>query len=201
MTVACDVKNPLCGPNGASWTYGPQKCPDRWTQEEKNKALAKLDSNLTHFAEVIKRDLGVEVRDMEGAGAAGGLGAGLKAFLNAQLESGGEIVAREVGLDDQLRDADLVITGEGGTDKTTKSNKVPAVVARHAKQHPRKLPVICVSGSIEAEGYDVHEHGVDVLLGILDRPMTLEEAISEAPTLLWQIGEEIGRFLKLANRV
>lgn len=201
VKVACDVKNPLCGPNGASMVYGRQKCPERWSEEEKLTVLKKLDSNLVHYAKIIKTTRGItnkNVQNCKGAGAAGGLGAGLMAFLNASLKSGGDLVAGYVELENHLRNADLVITGEGGTDSSTKFNKVPVVVARYAKNH--KLPVICVSGTVMSDGYEIHKYGIDVLLSITPRPMRLEECITNTAELLRRTGEEIGRMLAIGER-
>ncbi|HNR65492.1 MAG TPA: glycerate kinase, partial [Atribacterota bacterium] len=131
--VASDVQNPLCGPTGASNVYGPQKGA--------TKEMVKiLDDALSHFADIIKRDLGKDIKDIPGAGAAGGLGAGLMAFLDAELKPGIDIVIETVKLEQKLKDADLVITGEGEINASTIYGKTPIGVARVAKKY--NIPVV-----------------------------------------------------------
>src|SRR6266568_5009563 len=140
VAVACDVTNPLTGPSGASAVYGPQKGA---TPE----IVAELDIALKHFAEIIRRDLGVDVDQLPGAGAAGGLGAGLVAFTGARLRPGAEMVMEALRLDERLAGAQLVITGEGRLDsQTARFGKGPAAVARHARQ--AGIPVVAIGGSI-----------------------------------------------------
>jgi glycerate kinase len=139
---ATDVANPLCGREGASAVYGPQKGADA-------AAIAELDAALAHFAEVIERDLGVDVADRPGAGAAGGLGAGLTAFLGAELRRGAGVVAEAAGLEARVGQADVVVTGEGRLDAQTAYGKTPQFVAEVASR--ARKPVICLAGSI-AEG-------------------------------------------------
>ncbi len=184
VVVACDVNNPLCGPTGASAVFGPQKgaTPD---------IVAELDAALSHFADIIERDLGTDVRDRAGAGAAGGLGAGLMALLDAELRAGVDIVLDAVKLDDQLDGADLVITGEGQIDASTVFNKAPVGVARLASK--RGIPVIALSGSL-GEGYEgVHELGIDAVFTLVDRPMTLDEALEDTERLVSVLAEEATR--------
>lgn len=141
---ATDVTNPLRGPNGASAVYGPQKGADA-------AAVAELDEALAHFAEVVKRDLGVDVASRPGAGAAGGLGAGLIAFLGAELRSGAELVAQAADLQGRVEAADLVITGEGRLDAQTAYGKTPQFVAQAAAKAGRT--VVCIAGVL-GEGYE-----------------------------------------------
>ena len=184
VVVACDVNNPLCGPTGASAVFGPQKGA---TPE----VVAELDAALSHFADIMERDLGVDVRERAGAGAAGGLGAGLMALLDAELRAGVDIVLDAVGLEDQLDGADLVITGEGQIDASTIFNKAPVGVARLASQ--RGIPVIALSGSL-GSGYEgVHELGIDAVFTLVDRPMTLEEALADTDRLVSSLAEEATR--------
>jgi glycerate kinase len=140
---ATDVRNPLCGPQGASAVYGPQKGAD-------TAAIEELDAALAHFAAVIERDLGIDVAKQPGAGAAGGLGAGLIAFLGAELISGAQVVAEAAGLAARVQQADVVITGEGRLDVQTAYGKTPRFVAQVASQTRRS--VVCIAGSIDA-GY------------------------------------------------
>ena len=138
VMVACDVTNPLTGPEGASCVYGPQKGADPET-------VVLLDGALAHLAEVIERDLGKRVADVPGAGAAGGTGAGLMAFLDAKLVSGAALVVEASGLDGALEGADLVITGEGRVDAQTAYGKAPGEVARRAQA--AGIPTLLIAGS------------------------------------------------------
>jgi glycerate kinase len=136
---ATDVRNPLCGPEGASIVYGPQKGA--------TPAIAReLDAALRHYADVIKRELGIAVADVPGAGAAGGLGAGLIAFLRATIRPGIDVIAEAVRLPERIRGADLVLTGEGRLDGQTAFGKTVAGVARIAAAEG--VPVIAVPGSL-----------------------------------------------------
>jgi glycerate kinase len=141
---ATDVTNPLCGPTGASAVYGPQKGADA-------AAIEELDTALSHFASIVKRDLGVDVLEMPGAGAAGGLGAGIIAFLGAKLQSGAEVVGEEAGIEARIRQADVVITGEGRLDGQTAYGKTPQYVAKLAQAAGK--PVLCIAGAL-GEGYE-----------------------------------------------
>jgi len=186
VLVACDVTNPLCGPSGASAVYGPQKGA---TPE----MVEALDSALSHYAEILRRDLGKDVKDMPGAGAAGGLGAGLVAFLGAELRPGVEIVMEAVGLEAHLRDADLVITGEGRIDAQTCFGKTISGIARACRQ--RGIPVVAVTG-MRGEGAEaVFDVGVEAIWTIVDCPMSLEEAMADCHSLLERAGEGIARML------
>ncbi|WP_305406176.1 glycerate kinase [Photobacterium leiognathi] len=171
LEVACDVDNPLCGEKGTSQVFGPQKgaTPEMVTQ---------LDNNLAHYAEIIKRDLGKDVKDMAGAGASGGMGAALLGLFNAQLRPGIEIVMDAVNLADALKDADLVITGEGRIDSQTIHGKTPIGVARAAKRFNK--PVIGIAGSLSYDCNVVHEHGIDAVFSVVPRSVSLAEALAEA---------------------
>ena len=174
VEVACDVTNPLTGPNGASAVYGPQKGA---TPE----MVAELDAALQHFAETIRRDLEIDVEHLPGAGAAGGLGAGLVAFTGAVLRPGAEMVMEAVHLDDRLQGAQLVITGEGRLDsQTARFGKGPAAVARHARN--AGIPVVAIGGSIadEAELRLLF----DGIKTTVVEPSTLDHAIAQARPLL-----------------
>lgn len=171
IDVASDVNNPLTGENGASYIYGEQKGANADQVEE-------LDQNLKHLAEVIKRDLGKEIDGIPGAGAAGGVGGALLAFLAAELRTGGDIVVEQVALEDQMKDADLVITGEGGINHQTIYGKTPIIVAKAAKKY--NLPVIALAGSL-SEGYkDVYENGIDAVFSVLPEVTKLETALEES---------------------
>ncbi|ELX4187345.1 glycerate kinase [Vibrio vulnificus] len=171
LEVACDVDNPLCGTKGASAVFGPQKgaTPDM---------VKILDENLAHYAAIIKQQLGADVRDMAGAGAAGGMGAALLGLLNAELRPGIEIIMDAVHLDEIVADADLVITGEGRIDSQTIHGKTPIGVARTAKKHG--LPVIGIAGCLSADCGVVHEHGLDAVFAVVNRSVDLPTALAEA---------------------
>lgn len=171
LEVACDVDNPLCGEKGASAVFGPQKgaTPDMVTE---------LDNNLAHYAAIIKQQLGVDVRDMAGAGAAGGMGAALLGLFDAELRPGIEIVMDAVNLDDIVADADLVITGEGRIDSQTIHGKTPIGVARTAKKHG--LPVIGIAGCLSSDCGVVHQHGIDAVFAVVNRSVDLATALTEA---------------------
>ena len=190
--VACDVNNPLTGPTGASAIYGPQKGA---TPE----MIKELDAALSHFADVVVRDIGVEVSDVAGAGAAGGLGGGLIAFVGGQLRAGVDIVLDTVGLDDYLTDCNLVITGEGSMDHSTIYNKAPVGVAARAKR--LGIPVVGISGSLGSGFQDVHDHGIDGLSAITSGPMTLDEASERASELMANTAEQVMRLLKVGGQL
>ena len=190
LQVACDVVNPLCGPHGASHTYGPQKGASP-------EAVEQLDAALRHFAAVIEAQLGVAVLDTPGAGAAGGLGAGLIAFTGAQLRPGVDLVAEAIGLSSQIAKADLVVTGEGRLDGQTIHGKTPAGVARIARMHG--VPVVAIAGAL-GKGYETaYEAGISATFSLCRSPMTLDEAIARTLPLLSETAEAVAR-LWMAGR-
>lgn len=190
--VACDVNNPLTGKEGASHVYGPQKGA---TPE----MIDVLDANLGHFDRILQRDLGKSVNTVPGAGAAGGLGAGLMAFLNASLKSGIEIVTEATQLSKQVVGADLVITGEGQINFQTVFGKTPVGVAKVAKT--QNIPVIAIAGSI-AEGSDsVYDAGIDAMIDIVPEPMALETAIEKATVLIETAAERVGRMVNIGTKI
>ncbi|MFZ1493817.1 MAG: glycerate kinase [Candidatus Competibacter denitrificans] len=175
MTVACDVDNPLCGPRGASAVFGPQKGATP-------AMVAELDATLAHFAALATAATGRQAADQPGAGAAGGLGAAMLFFTPAQLRPGVEIVLDAVHFAEVVKAASFVLTGEGRTDFQTAFGKAPVGVAKVAKQF--NVPVFCLSGAL-GEGTDtLLSHGIDALLSICDRPMTLEQAMREGESLI-----------------
>jgi len=189
--IAADVNNPLCGPQGASAIFGPQKGASP-------AQVQQLDQALGHFAELCAQALGKDVRDEPGSGAAGGLGFAAKAFLGAQFQAGVEVVAELVGLADAVKGADLVITGEGRFDAQTLRGKTPFGVARVAKQHG--VPVVVIAGTL-GEGYqELYGHGIDAAFAVTSGPMTLEQACSEAPRLLRERATDIARVWQMARR-
>ncbi|WEX12508.1 glycerate kinase [Pseudomonas sp. G11] len=187
--IAADVNNPLCGPHGASAIFGPQKGANP-------EQVQQLDAALGHFADHCAQVLPRDVRDEPGSGAAGGLGFAAKAFLGAQFRAGVEVVAELVGLDEAVRGADLVITGEGRFDAQTLRGKTPFGVARIAHRH--NVPVIVIAGTL-GEGYEqMYAHGVAAAFALPSGPMSLEQACSEAPRLLRQRSADIARVWRLA---
>ncbi len=166
--IACDVTNPLCGPLGATQVFGPQK----GATPEMVKAL---DSGLEQFSQVVKQILGKDTAKIPGTGAAGGLGYAFLTFLNAALESGIEIILREIGLEVDIREADFVITGEGQLDFQTAMGKAPVGVAKLAKRHGKR--VIAFAGSTTKNAYKCNEEGIDAYFSILQTPMTVKEAM------------------------
>ena len=190
ILVACDVTNPLYGPDGAAPVFGPQKGA---TPE----MVAILDANLRHLADVIRRDLGLDVSTLPGGGAAGGLGAGLVAFCSARLRPGVELVIETVGLERRLQGADLAVTGEGALDRQTPYGKTPAGVGRLARR--LGIPAVAIVGSI-GEGVDretLDACGLSGVVSIVPRPMPLEEAMHQAVPLLRQAAERLGWLLAL----
>lgn len=188
--VACDVNNPLTGPDGASHVYGPQKGA---TPEMVNT----LDANLAHYDAILTRTLGKSFNNTPGAGAAGGLGAGLMAFLNADLRLGIDIMIDAVNLRERMKGASLVITGEGQLDFQTAFGKTPVGVAKVAKTY--NIPVIAIAGSIGEGAKDVYAKGIDAMLGIAQTPMTLEDAVSDAVHLIADTAEQAARLLSIGN--
>lgn len=168
--IACDVNNPLYGENGAAYIYGPQKGATK-------EIVKELDRGLKNFAEVVKKDLGKDIAHIEGAGAAGGLGFGFLGFLNSKLESGIKIILDEIKLEEVVKDADLVITGEGRLDNQTAMGKAPIGVAKLAKKHGAK--VIAIAGCTTPDAVKCNEEGIDAYFSIVNKVMTIDEAMKK----------------------
>ncbi|KAB7898313.1 glycerate kinase [Rouxiella sp. S1S-2] len=190
--VACDVTNPLTGDKGATAIFGPQKGA---TPE----MIEQLDGYLKHYAGVIKRDLGIDVEEVPGAGAAGGMGAALYGFCHAELRQGIEIVTEALGLDALVRDATLVITGEGRIDSQSINGKVPIGVARVAKRYNK--PVIAIGGSLTKDVDVVYEHGLDAVFSVLYSVCTLDEALENAADNLRKSARNIAATIRLAQKM
>jgi glycerate 2-kinase len=191
VDVASDVTNPLTGPSGASAVYGPQKGATR-------EMVAELDAALKHFAGIIRRDLGLEVEQLRGAGAAGGLGAGLVAFTGGRLRPGAEMVMEALHLDERLTGAHLVITGEGRLDsQTARFGKGPAAVARHARN--AGIPVVAIGGSVA----DEKELRLlfDGLEATVVEPCSLDDALAQAGPLLVRAATRLMRLLLTGRRL
>lgn len=186
--IACDVTNPLVGEKGASAVFGPQKGA---TPE----MVGTLDMALSHYGNIIERDFGIAVKDLAGAGAAGGLGAAFAAFLNGSLKSGIGIIAKLLDLEGKMQNADLVITGEGRIDYQSVNGKVPVGVAMTAKKF--NLPVICIAGSLGKDVQVVYDFGIDAVFSVLTKVCTLPEALSEAEQNLEMTARNIAVTLKM----
>lgn len=192
IIVLSDVDNPLYGPNGAAHVFAPQKGADP-------SMVKELDDNLRHISGIIKQYLEEDISMIPGTGAAGGLGAGMIAFCHGKLLSGIDEILDIVEIDKYVKDANLVITGEGRIDGQTKHGKVPLGVAKRAGKY--KVPVIAIVGSI-GDGYkDNYSLGIDLILDIVNKPMTLDEAFEDAPGLIEDAGENAARVIKLMDKM
>lgn len=184
--LACDVRNQLCGTNGAAAVFGPQKGADA-------EQVRLLDAALAHYAEVLRRQLGCDAAQREGSGAAGGLACAMLAFFDAVLCPGIDLVLDAVGFNAALTGADLVLTGEGRLDAQSAGGKVPAGVARRVKA-AGNVPVIAIGGAI-GEGADaLYDCGVDALVSAVSAVTTLEDAMKNAPA---SIRESTARAMRL----
>lgn len=186
IIIASDVTNPLTGPKGASVVFGPQKGATPAMVEELDKALA-------HYAEVIEQDLGLEIKEQHGAGAAGGLGAGLLAFTGAKMQSGIELVIELTQLEEKIVQSDYVFTGEGGMDFQTKFGKTPYGVAKIAKKYNK--PVLACAGYIGEQVEVLYEEGITAIFGILAKASSLDEALKSGEENLERTVENIARVL------
>ena len=190
MQVAVDVQNPLLGDHGAARVFGPQKGATP-------AMVRRLEGGMTRFAEIVQRDLGLDVSRLPGAGAAGGLAAGLAAFCGANIMSGFELVADIVELRRKMRQADLVITGEGILDSQSLYGKVPVGVARLAQAC--SIPVLGMAGGLADSSAKPGVFGMDALATVAPRPMSVQEAMSDAATLLTDASERAARMLALGR--
>ncbi|WP_198115265.1 glycerate kinase [Massilia rhizosphaerae] len=190
--IACDVDNPLTGPRGASAVFGPQKGATP-------AMVAQLDAALAHYADIVKRDLGRDVAQMPGAGAGGGIAAAMVVFLDGQLRPGIEIVTEAVGLDAAVRDADLVVTGEGRIDGQTVNGKTPMGVARLARRHGK--PVVAIGGSLAPDADAVHAEGIEVVVAAVARPCSVAEALAGADANLRRAARNLAAALALGARL
>ncbi|WP_435927971.1 glycerate 2-kinase [Dryocola sp. BD613] len=192
INVACDVTNPLTGDNGASRIFGPQKGADEAT-------IVELDRNLAHFAQVIKKQLRKDVENTPGAGAAGGMGAALMAFLGADLRSGVEIVTEALNLEEHIHNCSLVVTGEGRMDSQSIRGKVPVGVAAIAKRY--RKPVIGIAGSLACDVAIVHQHGIDAVFSVLTSVGTLDEALKNAFDNIYRASRDIAATVAIGMKL
>ncbi|SEM53336.1 glycerate kinase [Mesobacillus persicus] len=188
IDVACDVTNPLVGKNGASAIFGPQKGASP-------EMVDVLDQNLAHYANIIKQELGIDIVDTEGSGAAGGLGAGLLAFLNARLKKGVDLVIEYTGFEEIVKDADYVFTGEGSIDDQTLYGKTAYGVATVAQKYD--VPVIAFAGRIGDGVQPLYDHGFTAIVGILKEATSLKAALEGGEHNLAYAAENICRVLRI----
>lgn len=188
IEVACDVNNPLTGEYGASYIFGPQKGATK-------EMVLELDRNLKHFAEIIKKDLNMDIDKIPGAGAAGGLGAGLMAFLNGQLLPGVDIVIRYTDIERYMEGVDYVFTGEGSIDSQTRFGKTPYGVAKIAKKYG--IPVIAIAGSINKDVNILYDYGFDAFFSVMQGVCDLDEALQKGEENIERTCESIGRIINL----
>ena len=188
--IASDVTNPLVGKNGASYVFGPQKGASA-------KMVEELDENMNHYANIIYRDLGKDIKNKAGAGAAGGLGAGLLAFTDAEMKLGIELVANNIHLEDKIKEADYIFTGEGGMDYQTKFGKAPFGVSKLAKKY--KKPCFALAGHIGEEIEVLYEEGMTAIFGIQGTAQTLPEALKSGTKNIERTSENIARILSITE--
>jgi len=192
IEVASDVTNPLTGKQGAAYVYGPQKGANAEQVEE-------LDKNLKHFSDIIKRDLGKDVEDIAGSGAAGGTGAGLLAFLDADLRKGSHLIIDMLNLEEKIATADLVITGEGSINDQTVYNKAPIAVAKIAKKY--ELPTIAIAGSL-LDGYEkVYDEGLDAVFSVLPQISDLNTALENAYPNIVNTARNVASLLSIKENI
>lgn len=187
ITVMCDVTNPLCGENGATYTFGPQKGATK-------EILPILEKGMVNYRDIIKRDYNIDPDAIAGAGAAGGLGIALKVFVNGEMKSGIETVLDLIKFNDRLDGVDLVITGEGRTDWQSCFGKVMQGVGNRAKA--KNIPAIGLSGSLGKDAEKIFDYGIESIMTTVDAPMELEEALNRAEELYYKGAVRMFRFIK-----
>ena len=183
----CDVTNPLCGENGATYTFGPQKGATK-------EILPILEKGMVNYRDIIKRDYNIDPDAIAGAGAAGGLGIALKVFVNGEMKSGIETVLDLIKFNDRLDGVDLVITGEGRTDWQSCFGKVMQGVGNRAKA--KNIPAIGLSGSLGKDAEKIFDYGIESIMTTVDAPMELEEALNRAEELYYKGAVRMFRFIK-----
>lgn len=192
ITVACDVQNPLLGPSGATLIYGPQKGATPET-------LEILEKNMTHFSEILYQEFGINIAKIPGAGAAGGLGAGLMAFCNAEMVSGFELISRLAHLEEHISRASLVYTAEGKIDSQTAFGKTISGVAQLGKKY--QVPVIALAGMVSDDLAELYNQGLTSAFAIANRPMSLDESKANAAQLLAETSEQIMRLVSAIEKI
>ncbi|MFM2485444.1 glycerate kinase [Celerinatantimonas yamalensis] len=191
IEVAFDVSNQLCGPNGASFVFGAQKGAD-------SQGIIELDSALNHFARRCQEQLDVDLLNIEGGGAAGGLGAAFSGLLGAKLRPGVDLLMDALGIDEMLQGADLVITGEGRLDGQSASGKTPVGVAKRAGQFG--VPVVAIGGSLGSDYQTLYACGIDVILSCINRIDTLPAILATAEQDLTEAARNVAALWQIAHR-
>lgn len=186
ITIACDVQNPLIGPTGATLVYGPQKGA---TPE----MIGLLEHGMTHYSRILQQEFGINYSKAPGAGAAGGLGAGLMTFCGAQMRSGFELISELTDLEKQISRADLVFTGEGKIDSQTAYGKTISGIAKLCQKHG--VPLIALAGMVSGDLSELYQQGLTSAFAIANRPMSLEESKTDAANLLSFTSEQIMRMI------
>ncbi|GGK20356.1 glycerate kinase [Caldalkalibacillus thermarum] len=189
-TIAADVTNPLLGPEGAVYVFGPQKGVQK-------KDLAYFEQGMALFAEVVAETTGKRLHNEPGSGAAGGFGFSLLTFFQAEMKSGIELILEVCHFESHVRSADLVITGEGKLDAQSLFGKGPIGIARLAKKH--EVPCIALAGTVEGDPVQAREEGLLLMIPIVDQPMTLEEAMAQGPKLIYRASKRLMETLKLGK--
>ena len=190
IDVACDVDNPLCGEKGASATFGPQKGATA-------EMVQQLDEGLYHFSETVKQQLGLDIRDRAGAGAAGGMGGGVLLLPKVALKAGVQIVIEAVNLAGTVQDADLVITGEGRMDAQSAHGKTPVGVAQTAKQFGK--PVVAIVGCLREDYEVVYPQGIDAVFPIIRQLGSLEDTLKNGRPNLVSAAQNVARLYRLVK--
>ncbi len=192
IIAATDVVSTLTGAEGASYVFGPQKGAS-------HDMVKILDDNLIHFLSIAKNKLGINIKNIKGAGAAGGLGAGLYAFLNADIKPGFEIISTLIHLEDKIKSSNIVITAEGKVDEQTASGKTPAGVGRLALKHNK--PVYLFAGNATCSTQKLYSYGITSILPITRKPVALDGALENAPVWLQKSAEELCRIIQSAQKI
>jgi glycerate kinase len=192
IMVACDVQNPLVGTSGASRVYGPQK---GGTPE----MVETLEKNMTHFAQVLQQEFGFDYANIPGAGAAGGLGAGLMAFCKAEMLAGFNLISKLTCLEEHIQNASLVFTAEGKIDSQTAFGKTISGVAQSGKKY--QVPVIALAGIVEGDLKNLYKQGLTSAFAIANRPMSMEESKANAAQLLVSASEQIMRLVSGIEKI
>jgi len=187
ITVMCDVTNPLCGENGATYTFGPQKGATK-------EILPILENGMINYRDLIKKEFNIDADKIQGAGAAGGLGIALKVFLNGEMKSGIDTVLDLIRFDERLEGVDLVVTGEGRTDWQSCFGKVMQGVGNRAKK--KNIPAIGLCGSLGKDAEKIFDEGIISLMTTVDAPMSLDEAIERSEELYYKGAVRMFRLIK-----
>lgn len=190
--IACDVTNPLLGAQGATYVYASQK-------GARPEDLAKLESGLRNWGAILEEKTGRRIIEIPGSGAAGGLGAGFLALPHANLEAGFKIIQDNLDLENHIKEADIIITGEGKVDGQTAYGKVVSGVGKLALKH--RKPVICLAGSVEEGSELLLDQGISAIFSIVNGPMTLEDAIKKTPVLLRKSARNVMGLIHTLTRV